>query len=321
MHLTPGRWPCQHLIIELLQARCFSWRSANCVNCELLLCDSESVVSLLAWAHPGGPGKRAVKQLWCGGGSLSSEFYYYGSNCVRSGWLVEMTRCWRCCEWVSEWVTEAACVLYRRCSPWTKWLIRRRQRGRCRSLRNRTWRWKWLKTWVSSTSHLLPLFLLLSVLQFSVCFATCMPFLYRVVPENWPLVTVSYKWCYHTGHDCCKCSLRFCDRQTQLQFYNKLIIKCLTTLEWVAMLPFEIFGRFWPAAANSTIFLNHFYNAASVFSALTLLVGHQEEHPVCKKIERWGAGVVICLKRDANDFHMVQLMPLPPHVSLKSSLV
>jgi len=28
--------------------------------------------------------------------------------------------------------------------------------------------------------------------------------------------------------------------------------------------------------------------------------------------EWWGAGVVICLKRGANDFHMVQLMPLPP---------
>jgi len=26
--------------------------------------------SLLAAAHPGGPGKRAVKQLWCGGGGI-----------------------------------------------------------------------------------------------------------------------------------------------------------------------------------------------------------------------------------------------------------
>ena len=31
------------------------------------------------------------------------------------------------------------------------------------------------------------------------------------------------------------------------------------------------------------------------FSALTLLVGHQEEHPACQKTEWWGAGVVICL--------------------------
>ena len=33
------------------------------------------------------------------------------------------------------------------------------------------------------------------------------------------------------------------------------------------------------------------------FSALTLLVGRQEGHPACKKTERWGAGMVICLER------------------------
>jgi len=37
------------------------------------------------------------------------------------------------------------------------------------------------------------------------------------------------------------------------------------------------------------------------FSALTLLVGHQEEHLSCKK----GAGFVICLERGANDFHTI----------------
>jgi len=46
------------------------------------------------------------------------------------------------------------------------------------------------------------------------------------------------------------------------------------------------------------------------FSALTLLVGWQKGHPACKKTERWGAGVVICLERCA-DLHMAQLMPLP----------
>ena len=50
------------------------------------------------------------------------------------------------------------------------------------------------------------------------------------------------------------------------------------------------------------------------FSALTLLVGRQEEHPACKKTEWWGAGVVICLERGA-DLHMAQLMPLPLTVS------
>ena len=46
------------------------------------------------------------------------------------------------------------------------------------------------------------------------------------------------------------------------------------------------------------------------FSALTLLVGRQEGHPACKKLEWWGAGVVICLERGA-DLHTAQLMPLP----------
>ena len=52
----------------------------------------------------------------------------------------------------------------------------------------------------------------------------------------------------------------------------------------------------------------------SAFSALMLLVGRQEEHPACKKLEWWGAGMVICLERDA-DLHMAQLMSLPLNVS------
>ena len=55
------------------------------------------------------------------------------------------------------------------------------------------------------------------------------------------------------------------------------------------------------------------------FSALTLLVGRQEGHPACKKLEWWGAGVVICLQRGA-DLHMVQLMPLPLTVSCFSKV-
>jgi len=55
------------------------------------------------------------------------------------------------------------------------------------------------------------------------------------------------------------------------------------------------------------------------FSALTLLVGRQEEHPAFKKTEQWGAGVVICLERGA-DLHMSQLMPLPLTVSCFSKI-
>ena len=58
------------------------------------------------------------------------------------------------------------------------------------------------------------------------------------------------------------------------------------------------------------------------FSALTLLVGRQEGHPACKKLEWCVAGVVICLELDA-DLHMAQLMPLPLTISCfsKSRLV
>jgi len=56
------------------------------------------------------------------------------------------------------------------------------------------------------------------------------------------------------------------------------------------------------------------------FSALTLLVGWQEGNPACKKTERWGAGVVICLERGA-DLHMAQLMPLPLTVSCFSKIL
>ena len=55
------------------------------------------------------------------------------------------------------------------------------------------------------------------------------------------------------------------------------------------------------------------------FSALMLLVGRQEGHPACKKTERWGAGVVICLERGA-DLRMARLMPLPLTVSCSSKI-
>jgi len=57
----------------------------------------------------------------------------------------------------------------------------------------------------------------------------------------------------------------------------------------------------------------------SAFSALMLLVGRQEGHPACKKLEWWGTGIIICLERDA-DLHMAQLMPLPLTVSRFSKI-
>jgi len=51
-------------------------------------------------------------------------------------------------------------------------------------------------------------------------------------------------------------------------------------------------------------------------SALTLLVGRQEGHPACKKLN---GKVLACLERGA-DLHMFQLMPLPLTVSCFSKI-
>jgi len=50
-----------------------------------------------------------------------------------------------------------------------------------------------------------------------------------------------------------------------------------------------------------------------------LLAGRQEGHPACKKLEWWGAGVVICLERGA-DLHIAHLIPLPLTVSCFSKI-
>jgi len=55
------------------------------------------------------------------------------------------------------------------------------------------------------------------------------------------------------------------------------------------------------------------------FSALTLLVGRQEGHLACRKVEWYGAAMVICLERGV-DFHMAQLVPLPLTVSCFSKI-
>jgi len=57
----------------------------------------------------------------------------------------------------------------------------------------------------------------------------------------------------------------------------------------------------------------------SAFSALTLSVGRQEGHPACKKLEWWGAGMVICLEKGA-DLHVAQLMTPPLTVSCFSKI-
>jgi len=75
-----------------------------------------------------------------------------------------------------------------------------------------------------------------------------------------------------------------------------------------------------PVYSETHRFLPCFLFILSVaFSALTLLVGRQEGHPACKKLEWWGAGMAICLERGA-DLHMAQLMSLPHTVSCFSKI-
>ena len=70
--------------------------------------------------------------------------------------------------------------------------------------------------------------------------------------------------------------------------------------------------------AVSSIF-NAYVILRFAFSALTLLVGQQDGHPACKKLEWWDAGMVICLERGA-DLHTAQMMPLPLTVSCFSKI-
>ena len=63
------------------------WRPAVWSVCLALLifpCTIKSRSSLLAPAHPGGPGKTAIKRLWCGG--------CVDGGCVVCVWLINMSR-------------------------------------------------------------------------------------------------------------------------------------------------------------------------------------------------------------------------------------
>jgi len=71
--------------------------------------------------------------------------------------------------------------------------------------------------------------------------------------------------------------------------------------------------------ADYRLFILFFYLCLQCFDAVGLLVGRQEGHPACKKLEWWGTGMVICLERDA-DLHMAQLMLLPLTVSCFSKI-
>jgi len=109
--------------------------------------------------------------------------------------------------------------------------------------------------------------------------------------------------------------------KTPLQWprYLTLIEKCYTIMWFTCNCiskPHPIQGSTQVCLQMPSWLVQPFCTAHHVaFSALTLLVGLLENHLASKKIEWWGAGVVICLERSANDLHMVQLMPLSSIIS------
>jgi len=75
------------------------WRPAGWSVCLPLLispCTIKSRSSLLARAHPGGPGKRAMKRLWCGHTTECSQVLfnlqdqYQSGNAISHGGVVVM---------------------------------------------------------------------------------------------------------------------------------------------------------------------------------------------------------------------------------------
>jgi len=103
----------------------------------------------------------------------------------------------------------------------------------------------------------------------------------------------------------------------------------LCELPWLGMQVAAVYSRMeWTVTVWTVVFILIIFSSAiyflplmwfTAFSALTLLVGWQEGHPACNKTERWGAGVVICLKRGA-DLHVAQLMSMPLTVSCSSKI-
>ena len=116
-----------------------------------------------------------------------------------------------------------------------------------------------------------------------------------------------------------------------LQNVDKITQQTDVALNATFSLTFFNFPTFHRQLSNSGIFPDFPYSGHRVlhflpfttfhncaFSALMMLVGRQEGHPVCIK-KWWGDGVVICLERRA-DLHMAKLMPLPLTVSCFSKI-
>jgi len=80
------------------------WRPAGwwmCLPVLIFPCTIKSRSSLLAPSHPGGPWKRAVKRLWCGGVVVSSgwDYWHWWASIEAASPLHQMSKK-GCCKWV-----------------------------------------------------------------------------------------------------------------------------------------------------------------------------------------------------------------------------
>jgi len=92
------------------------WRPAEWSACLPLLifpCTIKSRSSLLALAHPGGPGKRAVKQLWCG-------MFWCVDWLSRDCWRSHSTASFYVRLWAEDGATRQALAISTLCC-WTLW--------------------------------------------------------------------------------------------------------------------------------------------------------------------------------------------------------
>jgi len=79
------------------------WRPAGWSVCLPLLifpCTIKSRSSLLALAHPGSPGKRAIKRLWCGMVVIKLKIVFISTICFIFRWVVFMQKP---CEKIQHW--------------------------------------------------------------------------------------------------------------------------------------------------------------------------------------------------------------------------
>jgi len=125
--------------------------------------------------------------------------------------------------------------------------------------------------------------------------------------QNHPLEADAYEWCYAL--------LVVRARKEE----EKLTLELHKVWQRLCAVAFPNTFVFCDGSCGSSVIAIHelcsVYYFASFYVASVLwrcwLGGRKSIRPV--KTEWWGAGMVVCLERGANDLHMVQLMPLPPH--------